>query len=671
VAVPLAVVLPCLAGLSVLLARWTAPAASISFVLGVVLLLWLPGHLVLDLLGLRPPPLEALTLALLLGVAASSLVFWAGSVVGVPDLIWAWAALAVVAVLVRRRREPARLVGRFRREHAALLAVVATALLPFVLLDFAWPNLASREQDSLSFLPLQDAVFHLAIVHELEHSVPPEVPWLAGADLSYHYEFDLLAALVSRLPGVDAVDATLRFLPALFVVTTVLATYALARRWLRSSVGAVLVAALVAFAEDFAYVPGLLLGSSAPWSVAFFQVPTVFSLYVLNSMLAAVGVLMAALLCLFAYVERPRIGWAIAFGGLTALLAELKVFTAVQLLGALALVAVFGLWKRRSTALAAPLAVATVLTALPLLVTFALTGPNPNTIGVGITPFLSETLRGLSLDTLAAHGGRAALVLVGLPLFVVGSLGLRLLAAPALLRPRLVPHVPPEQRGVVAVFTVGGLALTLATTITPEGTVGAADNAVWFYVGAKHTAWLFVAASLVAWWRDRPLSRQILVAAAVVALSVPATVQFFAAVTDNPSNYLLHETPAVIDRDEDALLDALDARCTDGDVALAPVRVLVPMLALTGCRTPYFDLFSRHLVDAGEAERRAGDVASFWQAWNEGRCRSDVVGAYSVRLVVSATGRASPRRCGSRMLRRAFARAGLEVLELGAPASRQ
>ena len=61
-----------------------------------------------------------------------------------------------------------------------------------------------------------------------------------------------------------------------------LSVFCFSRGWLGSGYfGAlVLVVFLVFFGEDFAFIPGLLLGEKGCWSVRYFSVPTVFSSFI-------------------------------------------------------------------------------------------------------------------------------------------------------------------------------------------------------------------------------------------------------------------------------------------------------------------------------------------------------------------------------------------------------
>src|SRR5262249_39582916 len=148
----------------------------------------------------------------------------------------------------------------------------------------------------MSFCHWADVPFHLSIANELTHAVPPQVPFAAGQELSYHYAMDLLAALLNRGAGLSVMDLTVRFLPTFFLTLAALSIFCFSRAWLGSGRGAALTTFLILLAEDFSFVPRLLVGRPAGggigcWSVDYFQVPSTFSLYNLNPIVPALALL--------------------------------------------------------------------------------------------------------------------------------------------------------------------------------------------------------------------------------------------------------------------------------------------------------------------------------------------------------------------------------------------
>ncbi len=188
--------------------------------------------------------------------------------------------------------------------------------------------------------PVPDVFLHIAIANELTHTVPPQCPVFSGHPLTYHYGMDLVVAMFANATGLNTRDLTLRFVPTLFLALSMLSVFCFSRGWLGSGYFAALVVFLVFFGEDFAFIPGLLLGEKGDWSVRYFSVPTVFSLFYTNPMLPGVGLLFAGLFCLQRYLRERGGAWLFLSALLLVALMEVKVFTAAQIMCSLGFAAV-------------------------------------------------------------------------------------------------------------------------------------------------------------------------------------------------------------------------------------------------------------------------------------------------------------------------------------------
>ncbi len=631
-------------------AHWTATSAWSfpRFLLAVPLLVYLPGKLLLDGSRVSVRPLEHLTVSLLLGMIATSAVYWLTMRLAAPALFPLWVLTAAGVCLYRSRHSWRDLTGwrpALDGSQRLLVGLIALAWTLLAISPLYYRNLVDLPDGGLALVPhAPDVAMHLAVANELTHTVPPQVPFVAGRRLAYHYAPDLLPALFHRYAGLSVLDLTVRFLPTLLLATTLLAIFCCARAWLGSGRGAILVTFLVMFGEDFSFLPGLLGVAADFWSADYFWSPTTFSLYWFNPMLPALALLFGGLFCLHRFWQHGGRGWL----GLTALhfaaVTETKVFVAAQVLASLAVVGLYYLVRFRDTRPAKLLAL-TCLFALPL----GLHLGGANAAGAGQTlvlrhTFIPATLRALDLDGTAwGHSvmrlldgspvtlaGPAALFLIALPGFLLGSLGLRVLALPALARHLLTPRPSSGPRFFLAVFIAAGvlLALTCAIVHKQAPLEGQYNNAVWFYVQSKYVMWIVVVEVL----RGRPRTwRRPFRAVAVtmvIGLSLPSTVQFFYAQASSP---LLQ--PQVLGPSERALLRFLDARCPPGTVVLAPQGVALPLTAFTRCRTPIVACpyaYSASFVPAAELARRDSDRKAFWECWAGGDLRTDVLTRYQV-----------------------------------------
>jgi hypothetical protein len=656
-----AAVAVCLIGLTALFAAWTSATSFPRFALAVLALHWAPGRALVAALRLRTDFLETQLLSLVLGAVAATSVYWTLARMHAPAGLAA--ALLVTGALVNaavRRARPELRPARIGPEHALLGGLVVVALVPLLLLPTHWRNLSALEGGSTSFASVPDAVFHLSVARELERAVPPDVPWLDGVPLSYHYGADLVAASLSSLAGVSIVDATMRFLPGLFLVELVLAAFVFTRAWLGSGPVAVLAAALIVLGEDLSFVPGALMGEHSTWSVVFFGVPSAYSLYFFNPMLPGLVLVFVALLCQTRWIERGHAGWIAAFAAAVAALAWVKAFSALHLLAALGVVTLVLLVHRGRARTSAPL-VGGIALAAPLIAAGAREGSRSgaDVVQRSLAPQAAETLRALSLDGLA--GSRVAARLVGVPVFLVGTLGARVLALGAVFSERARTRGAPELRATLWALVVLGIVLTLTVRVTAVGEPGGYDNAAWFLVLAKYAAWPLAVEPIAAWWASGARRRAAIAGALVVSLSFPATVQFFATAPDLPGNDLVRQDSDRLTADASGLVRSLDGRCGDGENVVADVALLAPVLALTGCHTPYYALFAPSLARASELEARRRDIDLFWDAWRRGSCRTDLVDSYRIRYVIQRRSEPAPRACEDDRLTTVFRNAGFVV----------
>lgn len=646
-----------LAIFAVLFGTWTATSAwsFARFLLAALLLIVVPGALLVDLAGLRAGPLARLTLSLLLGTIASSGLYWASSFGRLPRLFWLWPLGATAAYGYRTRTAWRRLRGwalPLGAPHLLLAGVLVAGLIPLAVSPLYYRNLALHPPGGMSYLGPDDLLLHLSLGHELTHAIPPQAPFFAGRSLSYHYGMDLAVAMLSRAAGLNVSDLTVRFIPSVFVITTMLAAFCFSRAWLGSPWGAVLTTFLIFFGEDFSFIPGVLLGSSGDWSAQFFSVPTTFSLYSVNPMLPALGLLFGGLFCLGEFCRNGGRAWPILAAALFGALVPCKVFAAAQVLMGLALAALLDLARCRRTRLVTVLA----LTALAMA-PFALSAWAANAAGarVGVRfehwPYIPAALDQLGLvrttwgarvHALFTGGpvtllGPAALMGVVVPGYLLGSLGLRAFAIPRLLHALSAPRAAPPARVFLAAFCILGPIFTLTCAVTPippPALSQAYNNSVWFYVQSKYLLWIFLAEALLARWPARRGWARGLVLALVVGLSIPSALQHFSKAMAMPRGVV---QPAELE-----LLEFLRRDARPGDVVLSGEQVSRLVVAMTECRVPIIE-GDFVLVPAAESRRRAKDRDAFWGAWRAGEVRGDILERYRVAYVV-VDGRAEGAR---------------------------
>ena len=622
---------------------------ALAFLVAVLLLGYLPGKLILGRPTPALPPLEHAALACVFGLIASACAYWVAAYLGVARGFHAWTVAIVVIALVLRRhgpREP-RAAWRWEPQHTALAAVLAVGVVTLAILPQFYSNLALTPEGGLTNADHgDDAAYHIAIASELTHSVPPQAPVFAGEPLVYHYGMNLLVAMFSAATGLEPRDLILRFVSTLVLFLATTTTFCFCRRWLGSGPFAALAAFLVYFGEDFSFLPGLLLGWRGDWSLAF-GVPSMHSLFLVNPIRPALGLLFAALLCVLAYTREGGRRWLLLSVVALAALAQVKVFTAAHLMASLGIAALVHLALFRDGRLFR-VAAFTALLVLPL----ALADHFRNRAGAEILvllepwPYVRQAMERLDLA--------GAPFAIALPIYLVGCLGLRVIALPRTVRAVVRPERDGGVRFLLGAFVLLGIVLTLTVRIVPRDVQPAYNNSVWFLGQSKYVGWVFVVEVLMA--AHRRLRARGLVAVLACALALPSTVQHFVHVLTRPPVHAgrmrdRSRDPAAPPRvatsppayrggrvhapDGVAAVRFLAGRARPGDVVLTVPDLLDPVLVLTRCRVPVA-YFAEYLVPLSAVHRRREAIAEFWTAWGRGELRLDLWRELGVDHVVAA-----------------------------------
>jgi hypothetical protein len=626
--------------LTFLFRHWTASGAW-SFPVFVALTavaVVLPGRHLLVMLGIAPnAALELLVLSLAAGMPLSGLAYFACGTAQAPGLFRAWPVLAAVLSLhPRLRPRPAEWqVWTTRYSHALLAIVLACALAPFAFLPPYFSNLSRTTGGELDFYPLVEVVLHGSYVNELTHTVPPQNAIVPGRALSYHFGMDLLAALYTPF-GLDTMDLTVRFVPVLLMVFTVLATFCFARAWPLPEPAAVLLAFLVVLGEDFSFLPGLMLGSPEAWAVYFFGMPTTVSLYLLNPMLPAVGFLMAGLLSVQRFFESRRWEWLVLTGITSAALLETKVFVAAHLLVAAGIAAlVRAAVARRLDGLRVAGAMALAMSPFAAMMWHLSAGRYAASIAPW--PYVPAAFERMGLNStlvgrlagefyLGRSGAAGALVFFGLatPAYLLLTFGARSLGLRGVWQALVCSAPAAPLRLLVAVLVAIGPVLSLLLGISPSGYPSRRfyNDAVWFLITAKHLMWFFAVEAVSSATR-----RGVAIAGAVlmIVLSLPATVDYFVRAAA--------ERPARLEPGAVRMLDFVRREARPGSVCFARENVAQAIVVTTRCRVLALDAAAHMFVSPAEQAALRVQRDEFWAEWHAS-VRYDVLARLRVDYVI-------------------------------------
>src|SRR6266550_6568452 len=628
------------------------------FFIAVVLLAYMPGKLLLVLLRRTLTPLEDITLACVLGLVVSGLVYWLMTFASQERFYFLWPLIAAgIFVCLHQSNWRSLLVNSssiesiskgsatLSRDRSALvlagllaLGIIALAYFPGYYTNFTW-----QPDGTMRVYPVSDVLFHIAIANELTHTVPPQAPLFAGHPLSYHYGMDLAVAMFAKATGLNVRDLTVRFTPTLFIGLSMLSVFCFSRNWLRSGYFGALVVFLVFFGADISFIPGLLLGEKGDWSLRYFSAPAVVTLFYFNPILPALGVLFAGLFCLDCYVRERSRAWIFLAALLFVALIEVKMLIAVQLMCSLALAAVVYLIIFSKADLFKS-AGCTAIGAIPLVCWVLLQNRSGGQIVTKFEPWLyvSHAMQMLGLGKWVS--GPLAFAVVALPIYLVGCLGLRVIGVPAILTAIFRPRPGGAVRFLLGIFVVIGVVIALTCSFTPAGwTFRYNPISSTFLVQSEYVAWIFaveVFQTFYQWAIRRGIYPALAaggITAAAAGLSLPATVQHFVVWRD-PDHFFGAGKPfgrelLTYDLQTLAAMDFLQTDAHPGDVVLPAGNLIAPVLAFTKCRVPV-GYFSFSLVARSEYTRRETAEKKFWNDWRLGKVEDGLLRDATVRYVV-------------------------------------
>jgi hypothetical protein len=251
-----------------------AARQTVVFGLFVVLGVAAPGTLLARVLGVRSASLsEDVAIGTALGHGMTVLAYIAARWTGLPLLVLAWPIATIATIVLAPSLRPYwRGTGRAGRVPVAFswglaayvaLTVVASGTAFFRAHRLAWSGHTT---------PYVDMLFHLSLVGELKHHVPPTSPFVLGEPLHYHWFVYADMAATSWVTGIEPETLLYRLFLLPVLAASIVLIAAIARRLTDRSWPALAAPGLALFAlcpNPCAWAPGLgadfLLRYSVPW----------------------------------------------------------------------------------------------------------------------------------------------------------------------------------------------------------------------------------------------------------------------------------------------------------------------------------------------------------------------------------------------------------------------
>ncbi|OGD19239.1 MAG: hypothetical protein A2W03_17640 [Candidatus Aminicenantes bacterium RBG_16_63_16] len=627
-----------MAGFGLLMSRFGVPPFdSAKFLAGLLAGVYIPGEALCSLLRLKITRLERFTVAIILGMTASTLIYRIAGLTGALWIFWAWLVLAGLVLAARLvSSPPARSSFTYRVTWTgAGFIALAAVLLVLLSVDNFRNGITLPDGSVRLHMRYYDGFTRNNLVRELSHSIPPQMPFAAGLPISYHYDMNLFVSVFYKYLGLDVLDLLHRFTITFYFGALYLAVFVFLRRWTRSGGMALFGVALSVFGSGgLGWALALLSGYGGLWGKPFYSF-YYLDLVSINPMLPALAVIVTGMFGLLMYFETRAKSWLFLSAYFLAVLTAYKMPLSLPVLGALAGAAVLFLLRRKDvlflwTFLATSLATAPFLVAAYVLNTggpgftgkilfsnwiiFSLVDMKWMTMATAWTEFLKFT--GLTLKTVS-------LALWSVLIFILGSFGVSAAALPSL-----------------ASRTLGSRTEDRMTAFL--GFLAAASCAVFFFVnpflGERTRNWILMDAFKLAafvmllyapvWLAGIFRKKSGLLAAAAMGLflfSVPTTVQFVHVKRTAPSTMIM----------DAHFLEAtrfLNASTESDAVVLHSQNVLFVCyfsdrrVVLDSAPHSYLDF---HLLPEQQEERYA-DIARFFASPSEA---GDVLDKYGVGYV--------------------------------------
>jgi hypothetical protein len=615
---------------------------TFTYAAGILFLVYIPGRVVLRFSGVETGGLEAMVLSLLLGLTTTTILNKFARILGVEILFFLWIAFCVVYAVYRAvKRPPQPGNSGFRITPSGLgFGLVLLAVFAILFMDNYHNCLPRPDGSRIVNMRYHDGFMRNAVVRELSHSVPPQMPFAAGFPLSYHYGMDLFNAIFYRHLRIDVLDLNYRLSLTLFFVLLSLMLFVLLKELAGSSAAAALGSGLALFGGGgFSYLATLFWGIPQ-WGNIFYSFYFI-NFINLNSFLPGLAILFSGFFALARFFRFGNRGWLILSVLLFAGAFEYKMFFAIPVFGALTLTAVYSLAFRRGLR---PLKALfwTGICFAPLLVTAWLSnsGGPKFFFRLKFVDWFIFMLKDLQLAQLFPAWrnlvldlqinpvtiGNAGLIAA---IFFIGGFGLNLLGVPLLWR----KVCGADREGPMPIFLGGFIAVCIGYFFLVDISLGGMPRSyvnIYVYGLASLVLCLFWSEQLATFIARKRFIWKFIIVGLVFVLSVPNTAWLICNKVRDPNLKL-------ISRDFLKTADWLNANTRPDDVVVnsaenwficyfADRRVVLDDNAQS---------FPTWHMTNEQFEERKNDIARFFA---EPRLNADVLAKYGVRYVWALRG---------------------------------
>ena len=174
-----------------------------------------------------------------------------------------------------------------------------------------------------------DAIWHLSLINQLKQNIPPQNPIFAGEILSnYHWGYDLLVALISKITSINPSILYFQILPIVFALIIGILSYKLAYLITKNHLNSIFFVILNYFASSLGWIVTLIKSGQIGGESLFWSMQSTSTL--LNPPYAlSLIILLFGFVLWYQHRNSNSIWWGIIIGTLLSLLSFIKVYSAI------------------------------------------------------------------------------------------------------------------------------------------------------------------------------------------------------------------------------------------------------------------------------------------------------------------------------------------------------
>ncbi len=250
-----------------------------KFLLFLLIVCLIPGLVLINKqLKENEPILKRVFLALIVGSVLLTLLFYVTSILNLRPLIYLYVLLSLLLFLRLQQ------VNLLKMRIPKTIDKLSLASILIIAAGTIFQNIPTFKNGLVYPFGMgfwgpntHDGIWHISLVSQLLQGIPVENPILAGAVLkNYHFFYDLLIAAATFFTKIPIIDLVFRFFPLLFSLLLGIGTYYLITNLFSSRLGikntkiaAMLSLCFVYFAGSFGWIPEYLKGQGLGGESAF------------------------------------------------------------------------------------------------------------------------------------------------------------------------------------------------------------------------------------------------------------------------------------------------------------------------------------------------------------------------------------------------------------------